>query len=336
MKTYKNLYNRIYAFENLYQAYKQAKKGKRYREDVLRFSENLENNLLDLQKELMNQTYMHGNYRQFIISDAKKRLIKAAPFRDRLVHHAICNVIEPIFDKSFIYHSYACRKGKGTHKAINTLQNKLKNMGNVYCLQCDISKYFASIDHNVLLSLLSKKVADKKVMNLLKIIIESDYDIINYKGNKAGIPIGNLTSQLFANIYLDRLDQFIKHDLKEKHYIRYMDDFLIVHKSKDHLHLVKENIKNFVEDVLYLLLHPKKAIVFPVANDGVNFLGFRVFDTHKLLRKSTVKRFIQRFKVLSEEQFEKGIVSWCSYAKSGNSFNLRRSISLQYVIGGLY
>jgi len=207
MKTYNNLFNKIYSFENLHLAYLKASRCKRYRDNVLEFSYNLEGNLLKLQKELLNQTYQHGKYREFIVKDLKKRHIKAAPFRDRVVHHALCNIIEPIFDKGFICDSYACRKDKGTHKAIKKTQIFLRSISDVkakkalledtYCLQCDISKYFASIDHKILLNLIKKKIADKKVLWLIQGILDSSYD--NEPGK--GIPIGNLTSQLFANIY---------------------------------------------------------------------------------------------------------------------------------------
>lgn len=334
MKTYKNLYNQICSFENLEKAYKQAKKGKRYRNDVLRFSEHLEQNLIDLQMDLINQTYKHGEYRQFIVADAKKRLIKAAPFRDRVVHHAICNIIEPIFDKSFIYHSYACRKGKGTHSAVKVVQNRIKNMGvGGYCLQCDISKYFASIDHVILMSFLKNKITDSKTINLLNIVVASNYDDKN--GRKVGIPIGNLTSQLFANIYLNKLDQFIKHELKEKNYTRYMDDFVIFSFSKKRLFEIKESIKNFIEKTLNLLLHPRKAIVFPTYLLGVDFLGYRIFSRHILLRKSTVKRFLKRYKVLDFEIFKKGIEPWLAYAKHANSWGLRSQLAINYQIDGI-
>lgn len=191
----------------------------------MEFEYELGENLLKLKNELESENYRHGNYCHFTVCDSKKRHIKAAPFRDRIIHHAVCNIIESIFDKGFIYDTYACRKNKGTHKAIKRLQSfiSIRQTGELtpkyYCLKCDISKYFDSIDQNILFKLVKKKIVDTKVLNLVKMIINSD----NVETQK-GIPIGNLTSQLFANIYLNELDQFVKRKLQVKKYIRYMDD----------------------------------------------------------------------------------------------------------------
>src|SRR4030042_5769754 len=176
MKTHKNLFQEVCSFENLHSAYLKARKCKRYKEYVLDFSYNLEKNLFLLQDELANQTYHCGSYNEFIINDSKKRLIKAPSFRDRIVHHALYNIIEPIFDNSFIYDSYACRQEKGTHKAILRLKGFLKNQENIYCLQCDVRKFFESIDHKILLELIKKKIADKKVLRVIEEIIDSSFD----------------------------------------------------------------------------------------------------------------------------------------------------------------
>jgi len=291
MRSYKNLFEKICSFENLHLAYLKARTCKRYRSYILEFSFYLEENLLKLQEELQNQTYQHGRYREFIIHDSKKRHIKAAPFRDRVVHHALCNIIEPIFDKGFIYDSYACRKGKGTHRGVKRLQKFLKNELNKYCLKCDISKYFESIDHQILLSIIQKKISDKKTIWLIREILESTCE----EPGK-GIPIGNLTSQLFANIYLNELDQFVKHRLRVRYYLRYMDDFLILGKEKSYLWGILREIQKFLNNNLSLKLHPKKVQILPVRK-GIDFLGYRVFKDYRLLRKSTVKRFIKRTKV---------------------------------------
>ena len=343
MKTCKNLFDKICSFENLHLAYLKARKCKRYRSEILKFSYNLEENLLKLQEELINQTYQHGGYREFIVCDSKKRKIKAAPFRDRVVHHALCNIIEPIFDRGFIYDTYACRENKGTHRAIKRLEKFIKSVNStlreremnlrapkIYCLQCDVSKYFDSIDHQILFSLLRKKIADPKALWLIKIIVESS----NKEPGK-GIPIGNLTSQLFANVYLNELDQFVKHQLRIKYYIRYMDDFLILHFNKKELHKIKNQIQMFLRDKLKLELHPKKADIFPV-DRSVDFLGYRIFRNHRLLRKSSVKRFIKRVKIyrkrmentlMTEEKFNQSLDSWLAYARFGNSWRLRQNLS---------
>lgn len=315
MKTYNNLFEKICSFKNLHNAFLKARKCKKYRDYVLKFSFNLENNLLKLREELLTQTYLHGNYREFIVYDAKKRHIKAAPFRDRVVHHALCNIIDPIFNKSFVYDSYACRKDKGTHKALKRLRKYLKNSImyftfknlsylKIFCFQADISKYFNSIDHKVLLCLINKKITDKKVIWLIKNIIDSSYSKKIYQNlfnvKKIGIPIGNLTSQLFANIYLNELDQFVKHQIKIKYYIRYMDDFLVLHYSKKHLHKVKQKIKIFLKQKLELNLHPKKVNIFPIKN-GIYFLGYINFKNYRLLNKHTVKRFLRKMKIYQKK-----------------------------------
>jgi len=346
------MFNQICSFENLHNAYLGARKCKKYRSEILKFTWNLEKNLLDLQNELQCQNYQHGSYREFVVNDAKKRNIKAAPFRDRVVHHALCNVIEPIFDQGFIYDSYACRKNKGTHKAIKRLETFLRSLSTkrnerererrksllIYVLKCDISKYFASIDHKILLSIINKKIVDSKTMWLIKQIIKSSFEKKFYNDllhiRLTGIPIGNLTSQLFANVYLNELDQFVKHKLREKYYLRYMDDFLILGYNKRKLHWIKAQMQQFLQKKLRLDFHPKKANVFPV-NLGIDFLGYRIYGNYRLLRKSTVKRFIKRTRsyqkrldknLMAEEKFNQSLQSWLAYAKFGNSWGLRQRL----------
>jgi len=348
------LFQQIACFQNIHRAYLGARKCKRYRASVLRFGCCLEENLLALRRELLNKTYRHGGYREFMVMDSKKRFIKAPLFRDRVVHHAICNIIEPNFEKSFIYDSYACRKGKGTHGAIIRLEKFIKALspcprerdetgrqtpldnhatrhltGQVYCLKCDISKYFDNVSHEILLELLKKKIKDENILWLLREIISS---------NPRGIPIGNLTSQLFANIYLNKFDHFIKRVLRERYYIRYMDDFLILSDNKNRLREDKEKIKKFLAERLKLELHPKKAEIFPI-DRGIDFLGYVVKDGYRLLRKSTVKRFIKkrrRYKVMAKngkrtEQELKGFCdSWRGYASFANSYKLME----KFEIGG--
>jgi len=326
MKTHRNLFNKICSFENLHLAYLKARKAKRYRPYVLEFSRNLEENLLNIQRNLINLTYEPGPYREFIVCDSKKRQIKAPEFRDRIIHHALCNIIEPIFDKIFIFDSYACRKNKGIHRAVKRLEYFIKSLrtylresrpaAKIFCLKCDISKYFESINHKILFNLLQKKIADQKALILLKKIIDST------PGEK-GIPIGNLTSQLFANIYLNELDQFVKHRLRCRYYLRYMDDFLILDFNKKKLHQIKEIIRNFLQDKLKLELHPQKANVFPTYK-GIDFLGYVVYNHYKLLRKATVKRFLKRIK--NKPLLGTSISSWLVYARFADSYRLRKKI----------
>lgn len=333
MQTYKNLFEEISSFKNLHLAYLKARSCKRYRGYILEFSFNLESELLNLEEELLTQTYKHGKYREFTVKDSKKRKIKAAPFRDRIVHHALCNIIEPIFDRGFIYDNYACRKGKGTHRAIKRLQKFLRNKDNLYCLQCDISKYFDNVNHQIILEIVQKKIADQKTMWLIKEILESTFE----KQPGIGIPIGNLTSQLFANIYLNELDQFVKQELREKYYLRYMDDFLILGKEKLDLWQDLKEIGEFLKDNLHLELHPKKVKIFPVKG-GIDFLGYLIFKDYRFLRKSTVKRFVKRAKVyqkklnegsITEEKFKNSLQSWKAYANYANSWRLQKDLFLK-------
>jgi RNA-directed DNA polymerase len=230
-----DLYSKICDFENIFSAYLKARKCKRYKDEILRFSYKIENNLLNIHYNLLNKKYIHGKYYEFLVSDSKKRIIRAAPFKDRIVHHSLCNIIKPIFEKSFIFDSYACLEGKGSHKAIKRfreflrtmkLKENLKSYNNIHCLKGDIVKYFDSVDKDILFELIKRRICDEEVLELIKIILDS---------YPKGLPIGNLTSQLFANIYLHELDFFVKNVLKCKYYIRYMDDFVILDTNKQKL-----------------------------------------------------------------------------------------------------
>lgn len=281
---------------------------------------------------MKNRTYVHGGYREFIITDSKKRTINAAPFRDRVVHHMICNIIEPILDRTFIYDSYACRKGKGTHRAFKKLEKNLRSIKakipererelncKIYVLKCDISKFFDNIDHNILIGLLKEKIGDKDTMWLIEKIIRS-----HERKEGVGIPIGNLTSQLFANVYLNKLDHYIKRVLKERYYIRYMDDFIILGTDKRKLFSVKEKIRDFLNIELKLTLHPKKSEIFP-ADNGIDFLGYVLKNNKRFLRKSTVKRFLKRRKKARLEESAGMIASFTGYAKFADSWELRKRL----------
>ncbi|MEK7460576.1 MAG: reverse transcriptase/maturase family protein [Patescibacteria group bacterium] len=336
-----NLYEKICSFENLHLAYVKARKGKRYKNDILQFGAKPERNLLQLREELLRQSYQHGGYREFVVHDSKKRNIKAAPFRDRVVHHALCNVIEPIFDKGFIYDSYACRRKKGTQGAVLRMRkflrgacvNNSENTEVLYVLKCDIAKYFDNVNHEILLCLIGKKINDEKVMWLVRMIVES-----TNKNIGKGIPIGNLTSQLFANVYLNELDQFVKHTLRKKRYIRYMDDFVVLGGDKRELARTKSLIGDFLQKELNLSLHPKKSLV-QQTNNGIDFLGYVLFELFTLLRKSTVMRFVKRTKIyqnklrhglISQEELDAATVSWVAYAKHARSWMLRKSIGERF------
>lgn len=244
MKTYKNLFETLISFDNLLKASKKAQRDKRFRDNVARFNLNLEKNLIELQRELSQQVYHPGEYRSFYIYEPKKRLISAAPYRDRVVHHALCNVIEPIFERSFIFDSYANRKGKGTHRAVHRFQTYLQKYK--YVLKCDIRKYFPSIDHQILKQKVRRKIADEQTLWLIDTIIDNsnlqeevfDYfpgdDLFTPSERRRGLPIGNLTSQFFANVYLNDFDHFVKEKLRCQAYERYVDDFVLLVNDKSY------------------------------------------------------------------------------------------------------
>ncbi len=330
MKTHKNLFEKVVLLENLNLAYRKARKGKSKRNEVMNFSYNLEKELINLQRELINQTYNIKGYRDFIIYEPKKREISALPFKDRVVQHAICNIIEPIFEKSFIFDSYACRKKKGTHLGIKRLE-KFLQCGNLFALKCDIKKYFSSINHEILKKIIRKKVGDKKLLNLIDKIIDS-------KNSYRGIPIGNLTSQLFANIFLNELDRFVKHELRAKYYMRYMDDFIILDEKKENLQEHRIKIIKFLKS-LDLKMHEKKCNIFPSKN-GVDFLGYVVFKNYKRARKCTVKRGLKKLKrkiklyqqdLIDFSKLMESFNSWEAYMNHGNTYLLKKSLRERYL-----
>lgn len=231
----------LISIQNLFQAWEEFKKDKKKKDDVLLFERNLEDNLFQLHQDLNDKSYKHGNYKSFYVRDPKIRHIHKAVVKDRVVHHLASGKLEKIFDKTFYEHSYSCRKGKGTHKAVKaftklTRKASCNNTSPLYVLKCDIKKFFHNVDHNILIGLLRKKVSDQDFLWLLKEIVssfKSEYTV-NPKYPK-GMPIGNLTSQIFANIYMDPFDKFVKHKLKVKYYIRYADDFVIISPDKNYL-----------------------------------------------------------------------------------------------------
>ena len=277
----------------------------------------------------MNQTYQHGGYREFIVCDSKKRRIKAAPFQDRVIHHALCNIIEPIFDKRFIYDSCANRKGKGTLLALERFEKFQRKVTDnlskeAYCLKADIRHYFKEIDRTVLLEIINKMIKCKETISLIKLILN------NFEKSK-GMPLGNLTSQFFANVYLNELDQFVKHKLNSRYYIRYVDDFVLLHKSKQQLILWKENINLFLREKLKLEIHPDKSKILSLSN-GADFVGFKFFYGFKSIRKRNVRSFKRKLKRLktvysmgnlSMEKFLEITDGWFSYMNIGDIYNLR-------------
>src|SRR3989338_6408249 len=280
----------IISVENLLEAWQEFFRGKKNKPDVQEFQLRLMDNIFNLHYDLVHHTYKHGGYQQFKINDPKPRIIHKASVRDRLLHHAIYRILYPFFDTTFISDSFSCRDDKGMHKAINRFKEFARvvsknNTKTCWILKCDIRKFFASVDQNILMKILEKRIEDESIVNLLKEIIFS------FKPN--GLPLGNLTSQLFANVYLNELDQFVKHKLKVKHYIRYADDFVIFSESKEYLGDIIPLIGNFLQNELKLAFHPGKVFIKTLSS-GIDFLGWVNFFNHRVLRTKTKNRMLKR------------------------------------------
>jgi len=301
-----NLFEQIISKENIFAAWREFQKGKMGKEDVLNFAEHFEEHLLLLHADLVAGRYKHGPYTRFLICDPKQRNIAKASVRDRVLHHAICRVITPNFDRAFVFDAYSSRKTKGVHRAIERFQHlaqKLSrnNTQTVWALKCDVRKFFDSVGHDRLLGLCAKRVRDDKVMALLADILGSFETKLDN-----GIPLGNLTSQLFANIYLDRLDQYVKRELRVKNYLRYTDDFVLLSRDRSELERVLPLIRDFLLQDLGLDLHPTK-VFFRKWHQGVDFLGYGHFPHYRVLRTKTKKRMIRKLRNQREE-FEAGAV----------------------------
>ena len=327
MKRYGHLFERICSYENLVQAARKAFRGKLDKERVARFYVNFEFELVALQKELLSGTYRPKQYRSFTIYEPKKRRICAADFRDRVVHHAICNVIEPIFESSFIHDSYACRKYKGTHRAISRLQAFTKSSR--YFLKMDVEKFFDSIDHAILKRMLERKIKDRDLLGLLFLII--DHPMPDQNPGK-GVPIGNLTSQWWANGYLDMVDHFVKDELGVKKYIRYMDDMVALSAGKDELHELRAQINGFLYRRLKLRLKEKGTFLAPVLQ-GIPFLGFRVFPNLIRLKRTNLVRFRRKFREkenaylsgeMDEDRFTRSAASMLGHVLHADTWRMRR------------
>ncbi|MBM4055983.1 MAG: RNA-dependent DNA polymerase [Planctomycetes bacterium] len=325
-KKYKHLYENICRFENLWLASRKARRGKRRKLSVSEFEFDLENKLLEIQDALIKETYQFGAYTRFTIHEPQERQISAAPYRDRVVHHALCNIIEPLLNKAMIYDTYACRIGKGSHRAIQRAQQFLRNYS--WVLKLDIRKFFFTIDHYILKKELQKKISDPAVMNLIGKILDtynSPREYYFFHGNKEeaditrpiGLPIGNLTSQLFANYYLNPMDRFIKEELKIEGYVRYMDDALLFASDKQTLSDAKKDIRIFLE-AYRLSLHEMKSQVFP-ARHGVRFLGFHLYPDKRKILRSNLKRFKMRLKA-KRRLYRQQDISWENILQSLNAW----------------
>ncbi|MEK6828608.1 MAG: reverse transcriptase/maturase family protein [Nanoarchaeota archaeon] len=341
MRTFNNIYPEIYSMENLFFAYKKARKGKTRKDYVIEFEENLADNLIILHYELKNQTYAPRPLDTFILRDPKTRKISKSDFRDRIVHHALVRVIGPIFEKIFIYDSCANRKGKGNLFALKRFHEFIKkvsrngkfkgwfnkNQIKGYCLKADIKHYFQKVDHEVILNIIKEKIADKKVVWLIEKILDN-----NVPDNPIGkgMPLGNLTSQFLANVYLNKLDYFVKNKLKVRYYLRYVDDFVLLSPSKKQLSIWRGDIENFLSKELKIELHPDKSRIIPLSR-GIDFVGFRNFYFFKFLRKRNVKKMEIKVRRFANREINKdkmiGIFQgWNAHSKWANSLHLRRKI----------
>jgi retron-type reverse transcriptase len=333
----------VVSFDNLLLAYRKARRGKGSRPDVALFALNLERELLGLQRELQDDSYRPGAYRLFEIYERKPRLIAAAPFRDRVVHHALMNLIEPPLDRTFIHDSYACRHGKGVHAAVDRYQAWAQRYA--YALKMDVARYFPSIDHGLLKAKIARRIKDARVLGLLDRIIDTSpsppEDPVYFPGDDLltplergrGIPIGNLTSQFLANLYLDDLDHFIKQELRVCPYLRYVDDMVALDDDKGRLAEVRAAVRERLE-AERLRLHPRKAHISPTA-DGLNLLGYLVFPRHRRLRNDNGHRFSRRLRALARayaagllglSDIRPSVQSWIGHAQHADTWRLRAHI----------
>lgn len=352
MKRFSKLWPGITDFANLLDAANQAQKGKRYRENVLAFNYNREAELLNLQHELLTHAYVPGQYRTFEIVQPKRRLISAAPYRDRVVHHALCNVIVPLIEPSFIYDSYANRIGKGSHRALARFRRFARCSR--YVLQCDLQKYFPSIDHEILKAIIRQKIKCQETLWLIDSIIDNSNtqhpaifhfpgeDLLYPLNRRRGLPIGNLTSQFFANWYLNGFDHFIKGQLRIKRYVRYVDDFACFGDDWSLLQEVRQALEEYLSG-LRLQIHPVKSQLFET-KEGANFLGFRVFPDQMRVRTENLRRGRQRLRDLQSafadgkltlKELVQSLQAWEAHLKHGDTWHLRHQIftSLSFVRG---
>jgi len=338
------MYRKVCSWGNLRLAHRKASKGKRGRLAAAAFEYNLADNLLALREELLARSYRPGAYYSFFIHDPKRRLISAAPFRDRVVHHALCNVIEPVFESSFSSASFANRVGKGTHRALDRAHRFSKRFR--YVLQCDVKKFFPAVDHQILRGILSRKIEDSEVLWLIDQILASgsgifydEYPLQVFSGDTdidamrpRGLPIGNLTSQFWANCYLNHFDHFIQRELRCQGYIRYVDDCLLFANEKRTLWAWREAIIQRLAR-LRLTIHPG-AHPRPVS-EGFPFLGFVVYPTHRRLKSRKAIAYRRRLKRLisdwitgkrTQEAILASLRGWINHARYGDTWGLRRSL----------
>ncbi len=345
------MYEELCSWENLVRAYRRAAKGKRGHANVAAFEHRLEDNLVALREELLSETYRPGPYTSFWIHEPKRRLISAAPFRDRVVHHALCNLIEPIFERSFVADSFANRVGKGTHRALTRAQRLARQ--HRFVLQCDIRQFFPSLDHAILQARLGEKIGDRRVLRLAEVILASGrgvldemYDRVFFPGDDLfaalrprGLPIGNLTSQFWANVYLSSFDHFVKRELRCRGYVRYVDDMLLFGDDKHALSASHQAVVRRLERLrltIHAGAHPR-----PVT-EGIPFLGFTVFPERRRLKRRKGVHFERKLKRLVEA-YRQGrlpraavtaaVRGWVNHVRFANTVGLRKAVLRRAGVG---
>jgi len=326
MKKFTKTYKEIIIVPNLLLAWEEFLVGKKKRNDVAIFQGRLMDNIFSLYQDLEGETYRHSNYQAFNISDPKPRNIHKAIVRDRLLHHLLYQATFRYFDRQFIHDSYSCRLDKGTHRAVYRLaefasQVSRNNQRTVWILKCDIRKFFASIDHQILKNILIKYIADPDLLWLFGQVIDS-FNTPDRVG--VGLPLGNLTSQLLVNVYMNEFDQFIKRDLKIKYYVRYADDFVFLSESKDRLMALRPQLDEFLSEHLKLSMHPRKVFLKTLAS-GVDFLGWVNFMNHRVLRTTTKKRMLKRIEKNNKPATR---VAYLALLKQGNAYKLSKRANL--------
>ena len=321
-------YNDIISIKNLLEAWKEFISCKRCKIDVSEFTQNLFCNIQELHNDLRNKIYTHGAFK---INDPKSRDIHKALVRDRLLHHAVYRQLYPFFERTFIFSSYSCRNDKGTHRGFERFTNfahksSFGHTKTVWVLKCDIRKFFASINHQKLFEILGQYITNNEIMWLIREIVSS------FHSTKEGIglPLGNLTSQLFVNIYMNEFDQFVKHKLKAKYYIRYADDFVILHQDRRWLELLLVEISYFLNEKLHLTLHPNKISIQTFAS-GVDFLGWVHFPGHRVLRTSTKKRMFRNLAIRRQlndpKKLDATVQSYLGMLSHGNGYKLAQRLN---------
>lgn len=312
------LFEHVISLENLFLAWKEFKRGKTSKIEVQEFAFNLEDTIFKLHIELKQKVWKPDTYVAFYVRDPKLRHIHKASIRDRVFNQALFRVLYQIFDKGFIPDSYSCRNGKGAHRGVKMLQRYIRKMSHNYtqpvlALKCDVRKFFDNIDHEILFAIIKRKITDPDILSIIQMILGS-FEV----KQGAGLPLGNVTSQLFANVYLNELDQFVKHTLKAKYYLRYCDDFIILDPDTSVLEKYIRDVDSFLQEKLHLFLHPHK-IVIRKCTQGIDFLGYVTLPQQTVLRTKTKKRIMKKI-LFTKARMNRGLITQETFDHTLNSY----------------